>query len=204
MLKEIYEQPEALANAMRGRLDDADATAHFGGLNLDAAATAADRSRHHDRVRHELPRRRWSASTCSRNSPACRSRSSTPASSATATRRSTATPSCSPSRSRGETADTLAALRESKRMGHTTLAICNAVGSSIAREADGGVYLHAGPEIGVASTKAFTSQVHRADDARPVLRPHAAPVEHPGPAHHRGTAARCRTRFARRSSATTG
>jgi glucosamine--fructose-6-phosphate aminotransferase (isomerizing) len=59
----------------------------------------------------------------------------------------------------GETADTLAALRESKRMGHTTLAICNVVGSSIAREADGGVYLHAGPEIGVASTKAFTSQV---------------------------------------------
>ena len=56
----------------------------------------------------------------------------------------------------GETADTLAALRESKRMGHTTLAICNVVGSSIAREADGGVYLHAGPEIGVASTKAFT------------------------------------------------
>ena len=59
----------------------------------------------------------------------------------------------------GETADTLAALRESKRKGHSTLAICNVVGSTIAREADGGVYLHAGPEIGVASTKAFTSQV---------------------------------------------
>src|SRR6202020_1227790 len=59
----------------------------------------------------------------------------------------------------GETADTLAAVRESKRKGHPTLAICNVVGSSIAREADGGVYLHAGPEIGVASTKAFTSQV---------------------------------------------
>ena len=59
----------------------------------------------------------------------------------------------------GETADTLAALRESKRKGHPTLAICNVVGSSIAREADGGVYLHAGPEVGVASTKAFTSQV---------------------------------------------
>src|SRR5207302_10394659 len=59
----------------------------------------------------------------------------------------------------GETADTLAALRESKRRGHPTLAICNVVGSSIAREADGGIYLHAGPEIGVASTKAFTSQV---------------------------------------------
>src|SRR5262249_59767031 len=59
----------------------------------------------------------------------------------------------------GETADTLAALRESKRKGHRTLALCNAVGSSIAREADGGVYLHAGPEVGVASTKAFTNQV---------------------------------------------
>jgi glucosamine--fructose-6-phosphate aminotransferase (isomerizing) len=59
----------------------------------------------------------------------------------------------------GETADTLAALRESQRKGHSTLALCNVVGSSIAREADGGVYLHAGPEVGVASTKAFTNQV---------------------------------------------
>jgi glucosamine--fructose-6-phosphate aminotransferase (isomerizing) len=59
----------------------------------------------------------------------------------------------------GETADTLAALRESKRKGHRALAICNVVGSTIARESDGGVYLHAGPEVGVASTKAFTSQV---------------------------------------------
>jgi glucosamine--fructose-6-phosphate aminotransferase (isomerizing) len=59
----------------------------------------------------------------------------------------------------GETADTLAGLRESKRRGHPVLAICNVVGSTIAREANGGIYLHAGPEIGVASTKAFTSQV---------------------------------------------
>jgi glutamine---fructose-6-phosphate transaminase (isomerizing) len=59
----------------------------------------------------------------------------------------------------GETADTLAALREMKRKGHPTLAICNVVGSTIAQEADGGVYLHAGPEIGVASTKAYTAQV---------------------------------------------
>jgi len=58
----------------------------------------------------------------------------------------------------GETADTLAALKEVKRKGHPTLAICNVVGSSIATAADGGIYLHAGPEIGVASTKAFTSQ----------------------------------------------
>jgi len=59
----------------------------------------------------------------------------------------------------GETADTLAALREAKRKGAKTLGICNVVGSTTARESDAGVYLHAGPEIGVASTKAFTSQV---------------------------------------------
>ena len=59
----------------------------------------------------------------------------------------------------GETADTLAALREAANKGATVLGICNAVGSSIARETHGGVYLHAGPEIGVASTKAFTSQL---------------------------------------------
>jgi len=59
----------------------------------------------------------------------------------------------------GETADTLAALREAKRRGVPALAISNVVGSTIARESDAGVYIHAGPEIGVASTKAFTSQV---------------------------------------------
>lgn len=59
----------------------------------------------------------------------------------------------------GETADTLAAIRMAKEMGATVLGICNVVGSSIPRETDGGVYTHAGPEIGVASTKAFTAQV---------------------------------------------
>jgi glucosamine--fructose-6-phosphate aminotransferase (isomerizing) len=59
----------------------------------------------------------------------------------------------------GETADTLAALRECQRKGHRTLGICNNVASTIARESDGGVYMHAGPEIGVAATKTFTSQV---------------------------------------------
>ncbi|MCX7984061.1 MAG: glutamine--fructose-6-phosphate transaminase (isomerizing) [Bacteroidetes bacterium] len=59
----------------------------------------------------------------------------------------------------GETADTLAALREAKARGVLVLGICNVVGSTIARESDGGVYIHAGPEIGVASTKAFTSQL---------------------------------------------
>lgn len=59
----------------------------------------------------------------------------------------------------GETADTLAALREAKKSGARCLGICNVVGSSIARETDAGIYIHAGPEIGVASTKAFTSQL---------------------------------------------
>jgi glucosamine--fructose-6-phosphate aminotransferase (isomerizing) len=59
----------------------------------------------------------------------------------------------------GETADTLWAMREAKQQGATTLGVVNAVGSTIARETDAGIYLHAGPEIGVASTKAFTSQV---------------------------------------------
>jgi glutamine---fructose-6-phosphate transaminase (isomerizing) len=59
----------------------------------------------------------------------------------------------------GETADTLGALRESQRKGFRTLGICNNVASTIARESDGGVYMHAGPEIGVAATKSFTSQV---------------------------------------------
>src|SRR6202166_5462736 len=59
----------------------------------------------------------------------------------------------------GETADTLGALHESRRKGYRTLGICNNVASTIARESDGGVYMHAGPEIGVAATKSFTSQL---------------------------------------------
>jgi glucosamine--fructose-6-phosphate aminotransferase (isomerizing) len=59
----------------------------------------------------------------------------------------------------GETADTLAALREARQKGASVLGVCNVVGSTIARESEGGVYIHAGPEIGVASTKAFTSQL---------------------------------------------
>ena len=73
--------------------------------------------------------------------------------------------------------------------GHKVLAICNVVGSTIAREADGGIYLHAGPEIGVASTKAFTSQVTVLAAARPVPRP------------HRGTFPPSRARYLRRPRA---
>jgi glucosamine--fructose-6-phosphate aminotransferase (isomerizing) len=158
MLKEIYEQPEALENAMRGRLDDADASAHFGGLNLDAqqlrsieriVITACGTSYHAGLVGEYLFEEfaripvevEYASEFRYRNRPI---------------ERNTTILAITQS---GETADTLAALRESKRKGHPTLVLCNVVGSSIAREADGGVYLHAGPEIGVASTKAFTTQV---------------------------------------------
>lgn len=158
MLKEIYEQPEALENAMRGRLSDADASAHFGGLNLDTQQlrraeriilTACGTSYHAALVGEYLIEEfaripvevEYASEFRYRNPPIDKN---------------TIVIAVTQS---GETADTLAALRESKRKGQPTLAICNVVGSTIAREADGGVYLHAGPEIGVASTKAFTSQV---------------------------------------------
>ncbi|MBI3821398.1 MAG: glutamine--fructose-6-phosphate transaminase (isomerizing) [Planctomycetes bacterium] len=158
MLKEIYEQPEALENAMRGRLSDEDASAHFGGLNLDARQlrraerfifTACGTSYHAALVGEYLFEEfaripvevEYASELRYRNPPM---------------ERNTIVLAITQS---GETADTLAALRESKRKGHRTLALCNVVGSTIAREADGGVYLHAGPEIGVASTKAFTNQV---------------------------------------------
>jgi glutamine---fructose-6-phosphate transaminase (isomerizing) len=157
MLKEIHEQPDTVANAMRGRLDDAEGTARFGGLNLTPAQlravdrvvmTACGTSYHAGLVGEHLFEEfaripvevEYASELRYRNPPMDRN---------------TILLAITQS---GETADTLAAMRESKRMGHPTLAICNAVGSSIAREADGGVYLHAGPEIGVASTKAFTSQ----------------------------------------------
>ncbi|MCS7016904.1 MAG: glutamine--fructose-6-phosphate transaminase (isomerizing), partial [Gemmatales bacterium] len=158
MLKEIYEQPEALENALRGRLDDVHATAHFGGLNLSPRRlrqvdriilTGCGTSYHAGLVGEylfeELSRLPVEVEYASefryRNAPIDRH---------------TILIAITQS---GETADTLAALREAKQKGVPTLSICNVVGSTIAREADGGVYLRAGPEIGVASTKAFTSQV---------------------------------------------
>jgi glucosamine--fructose-6-phosphate aminotransferase (isomerizing) len=157
MLKEIYEQPESLKNAMRGRLDEEDATAVFGGLNLTPQQlrsveriilTGCGTSWHSALVGEymieELARIPVTVEYASelryRNPPI---------------ENNTLVFGITQS---GETADTLAALRETKRKGHRTLAICNVVGSSIAQAADGGVYLHAGPEIGVASTKAYTSQ----------------------------------------------
>ncbi|WP_020472080.1 glutamine--fructose-6-phosphate transaminase (isomerizing) [Zavarzinella formosa] len=158
MLKEIHEQSESVANAMRGRLDHENATAVFGGLNLDPRQlrkaeriilTACGTSYHAGIVGEYLFEEfaripvevEYASEFRYRNPPIDQD---------------TIVIAITQS---GETADTLAALRESKRKGHRSLAICNVVGSSIAREADGGVYLHAGPEVGVASTKAFTSQV---------------------------------------------
>ncbi|MEZ6091742.1 MAG: glutamine--fructose-6-phosphate transaminase (isomerizing) [Pirellulaceae bacterium] len=157
MLKEIYEQPEALKNAIRGRLDEENATAVFGGLNLTPQQlrsvnriilTGCGTSWHSalvgEYLLEELARIpvevEYASELRYRNPPL---------------EPDTIVFGITQS---GETADTLAALREMKRKGHRTLALCNVVGSSIAQTADGGVYLHAGPEIGVASTKAYTSQ----------------------------------------------
>ena len=158
MLKEIFEQPETIENAMRGRLTDSDATAVFGGLNLSPTElrrvnrillTGCGTSFHAGLVGEYLIEEfaripvevEYASELRYRNPPV-----------ENGTLLFALTQS-------GETADTLAALREMKRKGHPTLAICNVVGSTIAQEAGGGIYLHAGPEIGVASTKAYTSQV---------------------------------------------
>ena len=158
MLKEIHEQAESLENALRGRLDEDEWTSRFGGLNLDSKQlrnieriilTGCGTSYHAGLVGEylieELARIPVEVEYASefryRNSP-MNGRSIVIGITQS-----------------GETADTLAAIRESKLKGIPSLAICNVVGSTIAREADGGVYLHAGQEIGVASTKAFTNQV---------------------------------------------
>jgi glucosamine--fructose-6-phosphate aminotransferase (isomerizing) len=157
MLKEIFEQPDTLRNAMRGRLSTEEATSVFGGLNLSPQQlrqinrfvfTACGTSWHAALVGEYLFEElagipvevEYASELRYRNMPLDHH---------------TALFAITQS---GETADTLAALKEMKRKGMPTLAICNVVGSSIAQAADGGVYLHAGPEIGVASTKAFTSQ----------------------------------------------
>ena len=156
MLKEIFEQPQTVENALRGRIDHEGATAKFGGLNMTAAELrsierviiAASGTSWHaalvgeyliEELAHLPVEVEFAHEFCYRNCPL---------------ERDTVLLVISQS---GETADTLAALREAKRRGHRALAIVNVVGSTIAREADGGIYMHAGPEIGVASTKAFVS-----------------------------------------------
>ncbi len=158
MLKEIYEQPETLRDAMRGRLSREEGTAKLGGLDmtnnqlrdvdriiLTGCGTACHAAMCGEyaieTLAHVPVEIEFASEFRYRNLPMtkdtlvfCISQS-------------------------GETADTLAAMRESQRKGHRTLGVCNNVASTIARESDGGVYMHAGPEIGVAATKSFTSQV---------------------------------------------
>ena len=158
MLKEIFEQPETLAQTMRGRLLQEEGTVKLGGVTLsdeelleidNIVITACGTSWHSALIGGymleefvRLPVKVEYASEFRYRSPVVRD--------------NTLLIGISQS---GETADTLAAMREARRRGATLMGIVNQVGSTIARETDFGVYLHAGPEIGVASTKAFTSQV---------------------------------------------
>ena len=158
MLKEIFEQPEVLRNTMRGRLLSAEGNAKLAGLDTNIKElrgihriiiTACGTSYYAGMVGEYMiedlagvPVEVEYASEFRYRNPIIN-----PGTLVLAISQS------------GETADTLAALKEAQQKGATALAICNGVGSTIARTSNGGVYLHAGPEIGVASTKAFTSQV---------------------------------------------
>jgi len=158
MLKEIHEQPEAIANTIRGRLLPLDGTAKLAGLQLDARELAsienivltACGTSYYAGIAGAYAFEQF-ALIPSRVEQAAEFRYRNPI-----VRPDTALVAISQS---GETADTLAATREAKRKGALVLSVCNVVGSTIAREAGRGVYLHAGPEIGVASTKAFLCQV---------------------------------------------
>jgi glutamine---fructose-6-phosphate transaminase (isomerizing) len=157
MLKEIFEQPDSVENAMRGRLDHEAATAKFGGLNLSAQQLRSMR-----RILMTACGTSWHAALVGEYQIEALARLPVEVEYASELRYRNPplddhTLIFAITQS-GETADTLAAMREMQRKGHSTLGICNVVGSTIAQEADGGVYLRAGPEIGVASTKAFTSQ----------------------------------------------
>ncbi len=158
MEKEIFEQPESILSAMQGRLDLEFGTSHLGGLNLAkqellnlerVKIIAAGTSYHAGMVASyliesmaRLPCTAELASELRYRNPIVE--------------RNTVYFAVSQS---GETADTLYAMRELQRKGAKVLGICNVVGSTIPRESDGGVYIHSGPEIAVASTKAFTSQL---------------------------------------------
>jgi len=158
MLKEICEQPETVRSTLRGRLLVAEGTARLNGLNLTAEQCGAIR-----RIVIVACGTSWHAGLVGRH--VLEELTGIPVSVEYASeyryRRQVQLPgtvTIAISQS-GETADTLEALRAAKATGSSVLGLVNVVGSTIAREADGGIYLHAGPEIGVASTKAFTSQV---------------------------------------------
>jgi glucosamine--fructose-6-phosphate aminotransferase (isomerizing) len=158
MLKEIFEQPTTIENTMRGRLLADAGTAKLGGLNLsdhellefdNIIITACGTSWHSALIGEQM------LEECARIPVEVEYASEFRYRNPIVTDRTL----CIVISQSGETADTLAAMREARSRGARTLGIVNVVGSTIARESDGGMYIHAGPEIGVASTKAFTSQV---------------------------------------------
>ncbi|MFI5369930.1 MAG: glutamine--fructose-6-phosphate transaminase (isomerizing) [Candidatus Eisenbacteria bacterium] len=158
MLKEIFEQPESVRDSMRGRLQSAEGLARLGGLNM-----TPDEMREIRRIIILGCGTSWHAGLIGEYMLEEHARIPVEVEYASEFRyrnpivdQGTMVLIISQS---GETLDTLAAMREAKRKGARALGIVNVVGSTIARESDGGVYIHAGPEIGVASTKAFTSQV---------------------------------------------
>jgi len=158
MIKEIFEQPVTIRNALRGRLNFNEGTSRLNGLNLQF-----DELRHINRIIITACGTSWHAGLIGEYLIEEYARIPVEVEYASEFRYRSpiindGTVVFAVSQS-GETADTLAALREAKRKGATVLGICNVVGSTIARDSDGGVYIHAGPEIGVASTKAFTSQI---------------------------------------------
>lgn len=158
MQKEIFEQAQSLSNSIRGRIHLADGSAKLQGLELHYKDL-----RHVDRIILTACGTSYYAAMAGEY--LIEEYAGIPVEVELASEFRYRNPILTPNTlvfcisQSGETADTLAALREAKRKGSTVLGICNVVGSSIARESDGGVYLHAGPEIGVASTKAFNSQV---------------------------------------------
>ncbi|NCB49214.1 MAG: glutamine--fructose-6-phosphate transaminase (isomerizing) [Alphaproteobacteria bacterium] len=158
MLKEIHEQPESIKRGLVGRLDKTGETGHLGGLNMTSAdllnverivLVAAGTSYYAGQTVSYLIEKLAHLPTKVELASELRYKN-------IIIEKNTLYFVISQS---GETADTLFALRELKRKGAKVLGICNAVGSTIARETDGGVYIHSGPEIAVASTKAFTSQL---------------------------------------------
>ena len=158
MLKEIHEQPTTLRNAIRGRLNFDEGIPRLNGLNLQY-----DELREIERVIVTACGTSWNAGLIGEY--LLEELARVPCEVEYASEFRYRSPIFDPSSlllaisQSGETADTLAAMREAQKHGITSLGLVNVVGSTIARESDGGVYLHAGPEIGVASTKAFTSQV---------------------------------------------
>ena len=158
MLKEIHEQATTIRNAMRGRLDYEEGTARLGGLSPHYEELqkieriiflACGTSWHAGLIGEYLIEEQAGISVEVEYASEFRYRNPIIPD-------KTLVIAISQS---GETLDTLSAMREAKRKGATVMAICNVVGSTIARESNGGVYTHAGPEIGVASTKAFTAQI---------------------------------------------